>query len=77
MEFLAALQTCAPKFLEIPTAWSEGKVRDLDAARATAIWPEATDEDLTTDGLKERLEARLPALLAEFRAAVEGLGFKW
>ena len=55
----------------------EGKARDLDAARKCAIWPDATDEELTADGLKERLEARLPELLVEFRAAMEGLGFVW
>ena len=42
-----------------------------------AIWPEATDEELTAPDLKERLEARLPALLEEFQAAVESLGFTW
>lgn len=55
----------------------EGKERELDAARRSAIWPEATDEELTAPGLKERLEARLPALMAEFRAAVESLGFTY
>ncbi len=55
----------------------EGKDRELDAARRCAIWPEATDEDLTAPGLKERLEARMPALLVEFRAAIESLGFTW
>lgn len=49
--------------------------RELDAARRAAIWPDATDEDLTAPGLEQRLEARLPALLAEFRNAVESLGF--
>ena len=34
-------------------------------------------EDLTAPGLEERLLARLPALMAEFRAAVESLGFVW
>jgi hypothetical protein len=76
-DFLKALQTCSPKFLSIPTAWSEGKERELDSARSAAVWPEATDEELTAPGLKERLEARLPALLVEFRAAVESLGFVW
>ena len=38
-------------------------------------WPDATDEDLTAPGLKERLEARLPALLEAFQAGVESLGF--
>lgn len=51
--------------------------RELDAARRAAIWPEATDEELTAPDLKERLEARLPALLAEFRKDVEALGFVW
>jgi hypothetical protein len=77
LDFLKALQTCSPKFVSVPTAWGEGKDRELDSARSAAVWPEATDEDLTAPGLKERLEARLPALLVEFRAAVESLGFTW
>lgn len=55
----------------------EGKARDLDAARSCAVWPDASDADLTAPGLKERLEARLPALLEEFRAAVESIGMEW
>lgn len=47
----------------------------LDYARSSAVWPDATDEELTAPDLKERLEARLPALLVEFREAVEKLGF--
>lgn len=53
----------------------EGKERDLAAARSCAVWPEATDEELTAPGLAERLQARLPALMAEFKKAVESLGF--
>jgi hypothetical protein len=53
----------------------EGKERDLNAARSSAVWPEATDEELTAPGLKERLEARHAALMADFQAAVESLGF--
>jgi hypothetical protein len=53
----------------------EGKARELDKARHAAIWPEATDEELTAPGLEERLKARLPQLMAEFRMAVESLGF--
>ncbi len=56
------------------TRTGEGKARELDYARSSAVWPEATDEDLTAPGLKERLEARLPALMIEFKAAVESLG---
>jgi len=55
----------------------KGKERELDRARSSAVWPDATDEDLTADGLKERLEARLPGLMLEFRAAIESLGFTW
>ncbi len=55
----------------------EGKERELDAARSAAVWLEATDEELTGPGLKERLEARLPALMVEFGSAVESLGFVW
>lgn len=50
---------------------------DIEAAASTAIWPDATDEDLTSPGLKERLKARLPQLMADFRRAVESLGFVW
>ena len=76
LEFLAAMRL-GWKVLSVPTAWSKGKARDLAAARSCAVWPDATDEELTAPGLKERLEARLPALMAEFRAAVESLGFVW
>lgn len=53
--------------------------RDLSAARATANWPEATDEQLCLPEpeLKALLEERLPPLLAKFRADVEGAGFLW
>lgn len=55
----------------------EGKERDLAAARSCAVWPDATDEELTAPGLEERLMARLPGLMAEFKAAVESLGFTY
>jgi len=54
---------------------SEGKERELDKARSAAVWPNATDEELTAPGLKERLEARLPKLMEEFRQDMEKLGF--
>ena len=59
-------------YLENTLYWvDEG---DLEAAQATAIWPDATLEQLQDE---EQLKARLPGLLAEFRAAVESLGFEW
>lgn len=51
----------------------KGKEPDLEAARSCAIWPEATLEDFT----EEKLLARLPALMQEFKAAVEALGFEY
>ena len=57
--------------------WDErtAKEANLDHARSSAVWPEATDEELLAPGLEERLQARLPRLMEEFRAAVEALGF--
>lgn len=51
----------------------EGKEIELDAARNSAIWPDATQADFTED----RLKARLPRLLEDFRAAILELGFTW
>ncbi len=55
----------------------DGKAREFDAARSCAIWPEATDEQLSAepDELRAMLAARLPSLMAEFRRDVESLGF--
>jgi len=51
--------------------------KNLDHARSTAVWPEAIDEELLAPGLEGRLQARLPQLLVEFKAAVEELGFAY
>ncbi len=59
------------------TAFSEGKERDLDAARSVGIWPDATDEELLADNLKEKLLERLAPLLASFRVDIELLGFTY
>lgn len=50
----------------------EGKEPELEAARRTAIWPDATLEQLQD---KKALLARLPGLLAEFKKDIEALGF--
>jgi hypothetical protein len=57
--------------------WDEktAKEANLDHARSSAVWPDATDEDLLAPGLEERLQARLPRLMEEFKAAIESLGF--
>ena len=64
-------------FPRMPTAFGEGKERDLDAARSCAVWPDATDEELCQERpqLEAALKARLPALLAEFKQAMLEIGF--
>lgn len=76
-EFCEGLNRCKVQFVTLATQFSKGKERDLDAARNAAIWPDATDEELMADDLKDKLVARLPGLLIEFRAAMEELGFVW
>jgi hypothetical protein len=76
-EFCDGMNHYRVDFVTLATAFSKGKERELDAARRVAIWPEATDEELTVPGLKNRLEARLPALIVEFHQAIEELGFIW
>ena len=61
-------------FTEVPHGYSEGKEPDLEAARRSAIWPDATLAQLQD---RDALKARLPALLAEFRRDIESLGFVW
>lgn len=75
-EFVAALNGDVPMHLDaVPVEFSEGKERELDAARRASVWPEATDEQLClpTEELKELLVARLDALLDEFQADMNEL----
>ena len=67
------------RFEKIPTLFSEGKERDLEAARSSAVWPEVTDEQLCLPRaeLEALLNARLPGLMAEFKADMDACGFKW
>lgn len=57
----------------------EGKTRDFAAARSCAVWPDATDEQLSLpkEDLQTLLAARLPGLIAEFRADMERIGMLW
>jgi len=59
--------------------WDEKtiKIRNLDHARSSAVWPDATDEELTAPGLEIRLRARLQKLMEEFHHAVESLGLTY
>lgn len=87
LETLAALpagedqtRLVAPALLWRPLMTiGEGKARELVRARAVACWPEATDEQLCAEPaeLRAMLEARLPALIEEFRSVVESIGFVW
>lgn len=79
LNFLFALQHCDPHFKRIATAWSAGKARELDNARSSAVWPEATDAELSQprEVLERVLMARLPALVDRMRADIESAGFLW
>jgi hypothetical protein len=59
------------------TRTGEGKKREFNHARSTAVWPEATDEELSVEPeeLRKVLRARLPALLERFKKAILDCGF--
>ncbi|SEN67242.1 hypothetical protein SAMN05216227_102025 [Pseudorhodobacter antarcticus] len=75
--FLYALQHCQPTFTQYATRYGEGKDRELDHARSAAVWPEATDEELSVSkaDLTAALKARHPALVAAFLADMKAIGF--
>lgn len=75
-EFCDALNTYELTFERIPTDYAKEKARNLGAARSCANWPEATDEQLCAPRaeLEPVLMARLPAMMAEFKAAIESIG---
>jgi len=70
-QMLEALLYCKVTYQTEPTAWGEGKEPELESARRAAIWPEATLEDFT----EEKLLARLPKMIQEFRNDIEAQGF--
>jgi hypothetical protein len=78
-QFSEALARYPFKFEMLPTGYSKGKERNFAAARNAAVWPEATDEQLSLpkDQLTELLKARLPMLQKDFRADMEAAGFLW
>jgi hypothetical protein len=69
--FRLALHNCKVTYKKTCVAWGEGKEPELEAARRAALWPEASLEDFT----EEKLLARLPKLMKEFKKDMEGLGF--
>jgi len=70
-EFLFALNNFKMMFIQIPTQWAEPVTPNLSFARSCAVWEDAKIEDFT----EEKLKARLPALMKEFKKDVETLGF--
>jgi hypothetical protein len=58
-------------YLANTTYHARAESPNIDFARSTAVWPEATLAQLQSPAL---LLARLPDLMQEFKAAVESLG---
>jgi hypothetical protein len=71
------LPVAIPRLFWEPT-WKhgEGKERDFDAARRCAMWPEATEEQLSLprEELTALLEARAPQLMLDFKADIAATG---
>lgn len=70
--------TDGPMHYEANTIY-HAESRNFAAARSGAVWPDATDAELSQEpeALRAQLRARLPALMADFKAAVESLGFTY
>ena len=75
--FVHAMTHCKVEIVKRATQYGKGKERELDAARSCAVWPEATDEQLSLPKaeLEKLLLDRLPALMLEFKQDMETLGF--
>lgn len=76
-EFSKELSSKKWKILTIVTGYQEAKERDFAAARSSAIWEEATEEELSlpSEELKKLLLKRLPKLMKDFKKDIESLGF--
>jgi hypothetical protein len=78
-QWIDAITGCKMHWTSRTNVFGEGKERDLDAARHAAIWPEATDEELSVEReeLEKKLLERLPVIMEAFKADVVGAGFLW
>lgn len=76
-EFSEAFNTLPFQRVKYPLEYSTGKKQEFDSARKIAVWPEATDEELSLpqDELCVLLKNRLPALMTEFKSIVESFHF--
>lgn len=72
-QFLQAYRSCKIQFKTVMTSVGEGKEIELDKARSTAVWPEATVEDFT----KEKLERHLVVLMKNFRRDLKAANVPW
>jgi hypothetical protein len=73
-EMLLALKTIPYTIVKVPTSFSKGKEQELEAARSTAVAPNASLEQLQSE---EWLLERLPNLMEEFKQDMEKLGFEY
>lgn len=51
------------------------KNNNLSYARSSTIWDEVTEEELRSENIIEKLNARLPKLLEDFNGVITNLGF--
>ena len=67
------------KIIKIPSLIHDGKERELGSARRAAVWPDATDEQLSAEPevLRQALLDRLPELMEAFKFIVTSLEFKY
>lgn len=74
--FCEALKLGA-KRVKVATKFSSGKARDLDGARSSSLWFDATDEELSQEReeLEKALLERLPKVFEEFKNTVGKCGF--
>ncbi len=79
LRFASAWENYPVSFVKTATSWGKGKPRELDAARRSAVWPEATDEQLMLEKeeLKQLLLDRLPGLMWTFKADIDALGLTY
>lgn len=72
--FIETVKNHGFEIKSIATEFATEVKPDIEAARRSAVWPEATLEQLQD---RETLEKRLPDLVAKMRTDIESLGFTW
>lgn len=71
-EWLEMFKTFDFEIIETPIKWNEAKEPNIENARSSAIWENATLEQLQSE---KALKARLPRLMKKFRKDIEAIGF--